>query len=137
MSPCRVCLSWRQLPQHTLFHCVLSLQGFLKINIGLSINTVGGFFINVMRLAVLAVILLTFKTALSNLTVGRGEEGRLRLEESIRRAAVTCYAVEGMYPPSLEYLVEHYGIQINEELYTVKYEIFASNLVPDITVLVN
>ena len=33
-----------------------TLQGFLKINIGLPINTVGGFFINLMRLAVLAVI---------------------------------------------------------------------------------
>ena len=88
-----------------------------------------------LTLAVLAVILLTFKTALSNLTVGRGEEGRLRLEESIRRAAVTCYAVEGIYPPDLAYLEEHYGIQLDEKNYYVFYEVFGSNIMPDITVL--
>ena len=86
-------------------------------------------------LAVLAVILLSFSTALSNLRVGGGEEGRLQLEESIRRAAVTCYAVEGIYPPDLAYLQEHYGIQVNEGRYHVFYEVFGSNMMPDITVL--
>ena len=88
-----------------------------------------------LTLVVLAVILLSFSTAVSNLRLGGGEEGRLRLEESIRRAAVTCYAVEGIYPPDLAYLQEHYGIQVNEERYYVFYEVFGSNMMPDITVL--
>ena len=88
-----------------------------------------------LTLAVLAVILLSFSAALSNLRVGGGEEGRLQLEESIRRAAVTCYAVEGIYPPNLAYLQEHYGIQVNEDRYYVFYEVFGSNMMPDITVL--
>ena len=80
-------------------------------------------------------ILLLFFTALSNLDSGRGEEGRQQLEESLRRAAVACYAAEGIYPPDLDYLREHYGLQIDEDRYTVFYEIFGSNLMPDITVL--
>ena len=88
-----------------------------------------------LTLVVLAVILLSFSTAVSNLRLGGGEEGRLRLEESIRRAAVTCYAVEGIYPPDLAYLQEHYGIQVNEDRYYVFYEVFGSNMMPDITVL--
>ena len=88
-----------------------------------------------LTLAVLAVILLSFSTALSNLRLGGGEEGRMQLEESIRRAAVTCYAVEGIYPPYLAYLQEHYGIQVNEDHYYVFYEVFGSNMMPDITVL--
>ena len=88
-----------------------------------------------LTLAVLAVILLSFSTALSNLRLGGGEEGRMQLEESIRRAAVTCYAVEGIYPPDLAYLQEHYGIQVNEDRYYVFYEVFGSNMMPDITVL--
>jgi hypothetical protein len=48
---------------------------------------------------------------------------------------VACYAAEGVYPPDLDYLKEHYGLQINEERYTVFYEIFAENLMPAITVL--
>ena len=89
----------------------------------------------VLALLVLVAGLLCFSTALKNLAAGNGEEGRFRLEESIRRAAVTCYAVEGIYPPDLAYLQEHYGIQVNEDHYYVFYEVFGSNMMPDITVL--
>ena len=68
---------------------------------------------------------------------GHSEEGRLQLEDSVRRAAVTCYAVEGIYPPDLAYLQEHYGIQADDSNYTVFYEAFASNMMPDITVVEN
>jgi len=94
-------------------------------------------FLSLLVPLLLACVLLYFLSALSNLNSDQALEDKEQLETALTRAAVACYAVEGMYPPSLEYLVEHYGIQINEELYTVKYEIFASNLVPDITVLVN
>lgn len=87
-----------------------------------------------MPLFALAAVLCFF-TGLSNLQTGQNEEGRLQLENSIRRAAVTCYAVEGIYPPDLAYLQEHYGIRINEAKYTVFYDAFASNMVPDITVV--
>ena len=85
---------------------------------------------------VLAVaVLLFFFTALSNLSRDRGDEGRARLETALRRAAVACYASEGVYPPTEDYLVQHYGVQIDHERYTVFYEIFADNIMPDITVL--
>ena len=48
---------------------------------------------------------------------------------------MACYAAEGIYPPDLDYLEEHYGLQIDRDRYTVFYQIFASNLMPDITVL--
>ena len=88
--------------------------------------------------AVLAVVvLLCFTTALSNLTEGSSTQGREQLETALRRSAVACYAAEGIYPDDIAYLQEHYGIQINEERYTVIYTVFASNLMPDITVLEN
>lgn len=84
--------------------------------------------------AVLAVLLLFF-TALERLDAGcRAEDARL-LENSIRRAAVACYAAEGVYPADLAYLETHYGIQVDETRYAVRYEVFAANLMPDITVL--
>lgn len=82
-------------------------------------------------------VLLVFMSALSNLQDGQISEGRQQLEDTVRRSAVACYAVEGIYPPSLEYLEEYYGIQVDRERYTVIYEIFASNLMPDVTVLEN
>ena len=86
--------------------------------------------------AVLA-ILLIFMTALSNLQEGQRSEGKQQLEDAIRRSAVACYAAEGIYPPTLAYLEEHYGVQVDEERYTVIYDVFASNLMPDVTVLEN
>lgn len=82
-------------------------------------------------------ILLYFLSALSNLSKDQSLEDIQQLETALTRAAVACYAAEGIYPPTLEYLIQHYGVQINTNLYTVKYEIFASNLMPDITVLEN
>ena len=59
------------------------------------------------------------------------------LTQAIQRASIQCYAIEGQYPPSVEYLEEHYGIQVDEARYTVAYDVFASNMMPDITVLEN
>lgn len=81
-------------------------------------------------------ILLWFFSALGHLGAGQAQEGRQQLETALRRAAVACYATEGIYPPTLDYLTEHYGIQIDRNRYYVFYEIFAENLMPQITVLV-
>ena len=85
--------------------------------------------------AVVSAALIWFFSALSGLRVGHGEEGRQQLEDALRRAAVACYAAEGVYPPSLDYIREHYGVETESEDYIVFYEVFAENLMPDITVL--
>ena len=64
-------------------------------------------------------------------------ESMKQLENSIRKATMTCYATEGVYPPTLEYLKKNYGIQIDESRFTVFYEVFAKNLMPEITVMEN
>ncbi len=55
-------------------------------------------------------------------------------ENSIRRAVITCYAQEGSYPESLEYLKENYGLKVSDS-YIVYYSIFAPNIMPDIRVV--
>lgn len=55
------------------------------------------------------------------------------VEEAIQMAAVQCYAIEGSYPP-IDYLVEHYGLVINESAYYYHYEFIASNIMPVIAV---
>lgn len=84
-----------------------------------------------------AAALLMFAAALNSLDQGRAEEDMRQLEETLRRGCVACYAAEGVYPADLEYLQTHYGVQIDEERYTVRYSVFAENLMPDITVLEN
>jgi len=62
-------------------------------------------------------------------------EGLRTLEDSIRRAVVTAYAIEGRYPQSIEYIEENFGIHIDRSRFIVHYRIFASNIFPEITVL--
>jgi hypothetical protein len=57
------------------------------------------------------------------------------LKNNIRRAIVSCYAVEGSYPESMEYITEHYGVVIDDEKFFVYYNIFGSNIMPDFDVL--
>ena len=87
-------------------------------------------------LLVLALV-VAMVAGVSRLESGRQALGRERLEEALRRTAVSCYACEGAYPPSVQYMQEHYGLQYDSAAYTVCYELFASNLMPDITVLEN
>ena len=78
---------------------------------------------------------LLFVGALDRLDAGRRTEGIEQLEQAVRRGAVACYAAEGIYPPTLEYLEQHYGIQVDRTRYRVIYDVYASNRMPDVTVL--
>ena len=58
------------------------------------------------------------------------EESTRAIKTAVERCAMQCYVVEGAFPPSLAYLVENYGLQINEKEFYVSYDIFASNVPP-------
>lgn len=62
-------------------------------------------------------------------------KGAGALRATVLDRAVQCYALEGAYPPSLFYLEENYGLQVDRSRYIVTYEAFAPNLLPDVTVL--
>lgn len=76
-----------------------------------------------------------FVTAVSGVKTGNSAEEKKQLEEAIRRSVITCYAAEGVYPPDFAYVKEKYGIVVDESRYLVVYDVFAENLMPDITVL--
>lgn len=56
------------------------------------------------------------------------------LEQSVHRATVQCYAIEGIYPAELSYLEENYGVVYDKDKYGVEYGCFASNIMPVIVV---
>ena len=62
-------------------------------------------------------------------------EGLRMADRAVRQAAVSVYALEGAYPATYEDLKARSGIAVDEEKYAVFYDIFASNLMPEITVL--
>jgi len=85
--------------------------------------------------AVFAAIAVWVVLGLRQAAESSDREGLRMAEQSIRRAAVSCYAVEGAYPATYEQLKEWSGIQVDEERYAVFYDIFATNIMPDITVV--
>ncbi len=86
---------------------------------------------------VIAILLLAFiLTSLGNLGRGSLNEERDHLEEAIRRAALSCYASKGYYPPDMEYIVYRYGIQIDHDNFAVFYDAYAENLMPQIDVVI-
>jgi type II secretory pathway pseudopilin PulG len=54
---------------------------------------------------------------------------------ALQRAIVTCYAVEGKYPPSLTYIYDNYGVRVDESRYTVFYDVIAANVKPSVRVM--
>ena len=58
------------------------------------------------------------------------------VREVLKKAAVQCFALEGSYPPDLEYLAENYDIVLDTDKYFYYYEIAGSNLVPNIRVII-
>lgn len=85
--------------------------------------------------AAFGIVVGIFLNGVTSLLHRAETEGAETLRQGITRACVQCYAIEGRYPPSVAYLEERYGIQIDEERYNVFYSGFASNLMPDITVI--
>ena len=61
-------------------------------------------------------------------------ERRSAAEQAVRRAAVQCYAVEGRYPASVEYLKENYGLAVDDSRYVIHYQRLGANLLPEIAV---
>ncbi len=63
------------------------------------------------------------------------EKQQESLESAIARDIVQCYALEGRYPPSLEYMEQHYGLTYDKDTFFVDYQPIAANLYPDYTVI--
>ncbi|MDO4483067.1 MAG: hypothetical protein Q4C54_01140 [Clostridia bacterium] len=57
------------------------------------------------------------------------------VQQAAYRAAATCYATEGFYPGEIDYLKEHYGLSWDENRYFIRYNAFASNILPEIYVV--
>ncbi|MBQ9046838.1 MAG: hypothetical protein IJ120_02950 [Solobacterium sp.] len=64
-----------------------------------------------------------------------GEDSILSIRRAVEQSALQCYAVEGVYPPDIDYLKDNYGLRINTDTYIVRYEAYAENQMPNIRVV--
>ena len=94
-----------------------------------------GFLPALLGLALFALIAVWMLSGIREASEISEREGLRQAETAVRRAAVSCYALEGAYPASYADLKARTGLAVDEVKYKVFYEIFASNIMPEITVL--
>ena len=81
--------------------------------------------------AVIVVFVVTSMTRIS----GDMDDKQIEIaENTIRRYAAQCYAVEGFFPEDLGYLEENYGLHLNIEKFVYHYVYVGSNILPEISI---
>ncbi|MCC8025418.1 MAG: hypothetical protein LIP16_08985 [Clostridium sp.] len=89
----------------------------------------------ILSIAAMLVLIGAFAMAVYHFSGKAGASEDEALRKAVVRATVQCYAIEGRYPPSVDYLEENYGIEIDRKNYNVFYDGFASNVMPEITII--
>ena len=77
-------------------------------------------------------MLVWLNIGLNSVISSSSREDLAKATDTVKKAVILCYSIEGAYPPDIAYLEEHYGINIDDERYSVHYSVFSSNLMPDI-----
>ena len=86
--------------------------------------------------ALILVLAIVGLVHVSNATSASNSAGEKEiLERALNRSITQCYALEGSYPPSLDYLTDNYGLTYDEEAYYIDYQYIGSNLRPDVTII--
>lgn len=86
-------------------------------------------------IVIFTIILLLFISGIGSITSSSLTNGKQILSEAIERDIVHCYAVEGMYPPSLNYMEKHYGLTYDKNKYIVDYEYIGANIMPTVYII--
>ena len=89
---------------------------------------------DVASILIFVALILAFVLLVNNITNKNSGRELQIVRDAVHNAALTCYAVDGMYPDDLQYLRDHYNLSYNEDRYHVFYEPMASNLMPSIKV---
>lgn len=85
-------------------------------------------------LIIIVLLIVYMYTAINNAQKKSDAESFKILSDAIIRSAVQCYAIEGFYPPNIEYLEENYGLLVDHDKYFISYSVFASNIIPEVDV---
>ena len=89
----------------------------------------------IISVTIFVAILVLFFLAVDSMGRSSISKEQQSLENALSRDIVQCYAIEGRYPPSLEYLEQHYGLTYDKSTFFVDYLPIAGNLYPDVTVI--
>lgn len=86
-------------------------------------------FLTICLLGIVFALLFQHTDALSKSLEAQSQQAA---QTAVNQALMTCYAVEGFYPSSTDYLEKNYGLYIDHQKYLVDYRIFSTNLMPEV-----
>ena len=89
----------------------------------------------ILPIAVFIGILLIFMNTVRGMEDGNVRQQKDALTNALNKSIVHCYATEGFYPPSLQFIKDHYQVTYNEEMFYVDYQPLGSNMLPDVTII--
>lgn len=87
-----------------------------------------------LAISLMAAILLFFIFFINNINEKNENEKFEILMEALKKTSVQCYATEGFFPPNVDYMEKNYGLTVDHKKYVIYYNVFASNIMPDILV---
>ena len=82
-----------------------------------------------------AALIVWFVAALSGAGAASDEQTLTEIKQSVENGITMCYSIEGVYPESIDYLRESYGVVYDSERYIVHYDSLAANIRPAVTVI--
>ncbi len=88
-----------------------------------------------MSVLVFVVVIAAFIIGINAVSNSTLTDDRTLLEKAVTKDIVHCYAVEGVYPPSLKYIEDHYGLTYDHDKYIVSYESIGSNIMPSVMII--
>ena len=89
-------------------------------------------------LASLLIFMICFSAFFAGLSGVSDESYEKQIETlslALNRSIAHCYAFEGHYPESLDYLKNHYGISYDSDKFFVDYQVYGENIFPDISIV--
>lgn len=96
------------------------------------LSRLNGIHFSILFFLVLIIFFVHMVSNISSDTVSRQEES---LSQALSRCIVSCYCVEGTYPPNVAYLINHYGLLYDDDTFFIDYRFEGSNIYPDVSVL--
>ena len=87
-----------------------------------------------MLLLFFLLILTSFSAFTKILLKQNNAEKKQNIEKALTHSITQCYAIEGTYPPNLQYLEENYGIMYDAETYQITYVSHGAKRRPEVTI---
>lgn len=86
-------------------------------------------------LVIFVTVIVLFLYGISTISNSSVVNDREILLDAINRDVIHCYCVEGMYPPSVKYMEDHYGLIYDSDKFIVDYEYIGANIMPKVMII--